>query len=402
MKFIYKAKNQKGEIQMGSIEATSFDSAIKTLGGYNLFVMELTPVREKNWLDQILGHRRGISGKDLTLFMRQFATLLESRVPLSDSLKTLLAQTTNPRLKETLFDLVSDLDAGLSLSQAMARQSHLFNEFYIQMVRSGEISGRMEEVFTYLADYTEHQYNLTSKAKGAAVYPAFILGTFLVIGTLITVSLAPQMAGIFGEFEKSPPLMTKILISIGQFLANWGIIIAVALVGLILALLNYFKTPEGRRFGDFWLLRLPIFGNLYRNIYVARFCETAGTLIRGAIPITSAFEVAGSATGNYLFEKAGADLAEGVRKGESVSVVLARYPEYFPPMVSQMAAIGETSGRLDDLLLKISTFYQAEVERAFSSILDILQPVLIILVGLLVGLLVAAVLLPIYQLAQSI
>jgi len=403
MKFAYKAKTQDGQLQEGAIDGATLDSAIKTLQGYKLVVLEIAPIQQLTLLDRILGKRRGIPGKELTLFMRQFATLLESQVPLADALKTLLVQTTNPRLKESIFDLISDIDAGLPLSQAMARQTHLFGDFYVQMVRSGEVSGRLEETFTYLADYSEHEYELNSKAKSAATYPAFIIIVFLIIGSIITISLAPQMAALFEEYGTAQiPLMTKILMGIGQFLSQWGVIVLICLIGFVLAILNYFKTPEGKRLIDFWILRVPIIGKIYKNIYVARFCESAGTLIKGAIPLVTAFEVAGAATGNYLFAQIGVELGEGIKKGELVSKILAHHPEFFPQMVSQMAAVGEASGRIDELLQKIASYYQKEVDRAFNNLVDLLQPILIVLIGGLVGLLVAAVLLPIYQLAQSI
>jgi len=402
MKFIYKAKNQQGQIQDGSIDGSTLDSAIKTLQGYNLVVLDIKQYQKKTFLDQILGKRRGVNGKEISLFMRQFSTLLESQVPLTDSLKALLIQSTNPRLKETIFDLLSDIDAGLPLSQAMARQNHLFGTFYIEMIKSGEISGRLQEVFIYLADYAEHEYALTSKAKSAATYPLFIIITFAVIGSVITISLAPQMMSLFKEFDAKPPLMTQILMSTGSFLAQYGVIVLICLAGLIMVVLNYLKTEEGRKFIDYWLLKTPILGNIYKNIFVARFCETAGTLIKGAIPLPTAFEVAGNATGNYLFQQVGLELAEGIRKGEQVSKVLARHPEFFPVMVSQMVAVGEMSGRIDELLNKSAKYYTDEVERAFSTLLDMIQPILLLVIGGMVGLLVAAVLLPIYQLTQNI
>ncbi|MCX6737114.1 MAG: type II secretion system F family protein, partial [Candidatus Parcubacteria bacterium] len=192
------------------------------------------------------------------------------------------------------------------------------------------------------------------------------------------------------------------LMSTGSFLSQYGVIVLICLAGLIMVVLNYLKTEEGRKFVDYWLLKTPILGNIYKNIFVARFCETAGTLIKGAIPLPTAFEVAGNATGNYLFQQVGLELAEGIRKGEQVSKVLARHPEFFPVMVSQMVAVGEMSGRIDELLNKSAKYYTDEVERAFATLLDMIQPILLLVIGGMVGLLVAAVLLPIYQLTQNI
>jgi len=220
------------------------------------------------------------------------------------------------------------------------------------MIKSGEISGRLDEVLISLADYAEHENDLMSKAKSSATYPAFLLVTFLVIGTVITVALAPQMSSIFEEFGKEPPLGTKILITIGQFLSQWGILLAIALAGLVWLLLNYFRSQEGRRVGGVYLLKIPVVGPIYKN-YISRFAETVSNLMLGGIPAITAFEVAGAATGNYIYQQIGHEIAEKLKTGESISNVLKNYYEYFPPLVAQMAAVGESTGRLEEIFKKV-------------------------------------------------
>jgi len=402
MKFIYKAKDRQGNIKAGRIEARSQEAGINILQGYDLIVLEISPERKITFLDQIFGKKSKISKKDLAIFLRQFATLLESQVPLGEALKTLFLQAGTPAIKDLVFDLMSDLDAGMPLSRAVERRSDIFGDFYSQMIKSGEISGRLEEVLVYLADYSEHENDLTDKAKSAAVYPAFLLGTFLVISVVITVVLAPQMADIFAEFGKTPPLGTKILISFGGFFINWGILMAIVFLGIFWFFFNYFGSQEGRRLIGIYIFKVPIIGGIYKKIFISRFCETAGTLIKGGIPVVSALEVAGAATGNYVYQKLGLKIAEGVKRGENISNILKEHSDYFPLLVGQMVAVGEGTGRLDQVLQKASQYYQKEVDRAFLSMIDLLQPLMVIVIGILVAFLVAAVLLPIYQLAQSV
>ncbi len=402
MKFIYRAKDKQGNVRTGRVEARSLDTAIGILQGYDLIVLEISPEKKITIFDEIFGRKARISKKNLAIFMRQFATLLESQVPLGEALRTLYLQAATPAIKDLVFDLVSDLDSGLPLSKSIEKKSDIFGEFYMQMIKSGEISGRLEEVLSYLADYAEHEYDLINKTKSAAAYPIFLFGTFLLVSVVITVALAPQMVSIFEEFGATPPIGTKILIFIGEFFRNWGILAAVLILGMIWFLINYFRSAEGRRVGGVYILKIPILGEIYKKIFISRFCETAGTLIHGGIPVVTAFQVAGDATGNYTYQKIGYKVADAVKKGESISSILKRYYEYLPPLVSQMVAVGEGTGRLDAILGKVAGYFQKEVDRAFSTMIDLLQPILVVIIGILVAFLVSAVLLPIYQLAQSV
>jgi len=402
MKFVYRAKDKLGNIKTGAVEARSLDAALKLLQSYELIVLDISPERKITFFDQLFGKRTRVSKKDLAIFLRQFATLLQSQVPLTEALKTLLLQAATPAIKDLTFELISDLDAGLSLSKAIEKRSDIFGEYYSQMMKSGEISGRLDEVLGYLADYAEHESDLMAKAKSSATYPAFLFLTFLVIGTVITVALAPQMVSIFDEFGKTPPLGTRILIFIGSFLNQWGILLLVFLLGIGWLLLNYFRSKEGQKVGGVYLLRIPVIGNIYKKIFISRFAETVANLILGGIPAVTAFEVAGDATGNYVYQTIGHEIADKLKTGENISNVLKNYYEYFPPLVSQMTAVGESTGRLEEILKKVAEYYQKEVDRSFSTMIDLLQPVLVVFIGILVGFLVAAVLLPIYQLAQGI
>ena len=402
MKFIYRAKDKLGNTKTGAVEARSLDAALKVLQSYELVVLDITPEKTITLFDQLFGTRTRISRKDLVIYLRQFATLLESQVPLVDALRTLMIQAATPNIRDLTYELMSDLDAGLPLSKAMEKHEDVFGEYYVQMVKAGEFSGKLDEVLSQLADYAEYENDLLTKAKSSATYPAFLLLTFIGIGTIITTALAPQMASIFEEFGKKPPLGTQILINIGTFLSQWGIIVLIALIGIAMAIINYLQSEEGRRLLGIYLLKIPVIGNIYKKIYIGRFAETAANLLLGGIPAVTAFQVAGRATGNYVYQQIGEEIADKLKTGESISKVLSQYPEYFPALVSQMSAVGETTGRLEEILKKVAQYYQKEVNTSFNTMVDLLQPILIIMIGLLVAVLVAAVLLPIYQLAQGI
>lgn len=401
MKFIYRAKDKLGNIKTGAVEARSLDAALKLLQSYELIVIDINPEIRSSFFDRIFGRKTRVSRKDLVVFLRQFAVLLQSQVPLIEALKTLMVQAGTPTLKDLTFELISDLDAGLPLSRAIEKRPDVFGEYYIQMIKAGEISGRLDEVLTSLADYAEHENDLMAKAKSSATYPAFLFVTFIIIGTIITVALAPQMSSIFEEFGRQPPLATRILITIGVFISKWGILLLILLSGVVIMIINYTRSEEGQRIMGIYILKIPIIGGIFKKIYTSRFAETVANLLLGGIPAVTAFEVAGNATGNYIYQSIGHELAQKIKEGENISKVLSHYYEYFPPLVSQMAAVGESTGRLEQIFKQIAEYYQKEVDNAFSSMIDLLQPILIIFIGILVALLVGAVLLPIYQLAQG-
>lgn len=402
MKFIYKAKDKSGNLKTGAVDARSLEMAVKVLQSYGLVVLDIFPEKRVGLIDKIFGRRTKISRKDLAIFFRQFATLIGSEVPLVESLKSLIYQSPSPAIRDLIYELIFDLDAGLSLSAAMQRRLDVFGDFYIEMIKAAEISGRLSETIEYLADYAEHEYDLLNRARSSAAYPLFLFITFVFIGLVITIALSPQLMVIFEEFGREPPAGTKILIEIGKFLKEWGLLLAVMLGGLGWMLINYFQSPEGRKLMGIYVLKIPIIGQIYQKIFISRFTEIAGVLIRGGVPAVTAFEVAGNATGNYVYQIVGHEIAETIKGGENVSNILRKYPKYFPPLVSQMVAVGENSGKLDEVLKKIADYYQKEVNISFSTLLDLLQPILIMIVGIFVSLLIAAVLLPIYDLTQSL
>jgi len=399
-KFRYTGRNELGEIQTGVVEAGSRDLAVKILQDNRIYVLSLESLEKEGFLDQILGSFKKVKIKELMIFTRQLSTLLSAKVQLVDSLKSLYNQINDPLLKDAVFDVFTDVEGGLYFSQALAKHPKIFSDFYINMVRSAELSGRLEETLNYLADYLEKDNKLRSKLKNAMTYPIFVIGVFLVVLIVVLVVVIPQLQDVFAEAGASLPWITKTLMAVGNFLLDWGVAVIIFLGVAIFFFVRYLKTPEGKIFWQRTILSLPIVGPINKNVCISRFASSCSALMKGGLPIASSLEISGKITSNVFYEEILKKTAEAVRSGSSISKYLNQFPNYFPPMVTQMISVGEVSGQVDELLLRVADFYGNEVDQTANNLAEIIQPVLIVISGLFIGIFVAAVLMPIYNLAQ--
>ena len=402
MKFKYSAKTKEGELQTGFVEAGNKDAAVNILAGHSLFILSVIPAEKFHWYDRIGVYFRGVKRKDLVIFTRQLATLLEARLSLNEGLKTLSKQASHPILKEVVYQISQDIDAGLAFSQALERQGGIFSNFFVSMVRSAEVTGNLDEVVGFLADYYEKEYVLVGKARSALIYPAVVIGLFIVVAGVMVSVVFPQLGPVFEQSGVELPFFTKILVGVGNFVSAWWFLLLLGVFVLIGMTLNYFQTEEGRGLWDDLKLRLPILRNVYLPLSLARFSNAASILLKGGVPVSQAIEIVSHTVDNILYQDLLHDAAESVRQGEPLSEALGRYPDYFPPLVGQMLVVGETTGQLDKIFNRLSTFYGREADNVINNILDLIQPALMIGIGLLVGLLFASVLLPIYSLTTSI
>ncbi len=399
MKFNYKARTKDGELQVGNVEAANREGAVAILLTHELFVLSIEPVVNDVWYNRILEFFKRVKTQDLMIFTRQFATLLASQVPLSDSLSNLYKQTTKPVLKEAVYEIANDIDAGFSLSQALERHRGIFSEFYINMVKSAEVTGRLGEVLDFLADYLEKQSALLSKVKNALTYPAFIIVLFFVVVIVMVTMVFPQITPIFAQANLELPFFTRVLLGFGNFMTDWWLFLVIAFGVVVFVLVDYFQTNEGKVVLDTLLLKIPIVGPLFKKLYISRFAESARVLIKGGLTIPQAVEISSHTIGNSVYEELLHDVAQQIRKGKLLSQTLATMPE-FPPLVSQLLSVGEATGRLEDLLSKINDFYSRQVEDTVDNLVTLIQPILMVLIGGVVAILFAAVLLPIYNLSQ--
>jgi len=402
MKFKYQARNKEGELQVGFVEAVDREAAARILTSHELFILSLESAEKENPFAQFLKIFKKIKYQEIVVFTRQFATLMQADIPISDSLRALSRQTKNPYLKEVIFDIATNVNSGLSLSQAMEKQPDVFSEFYISMIKSAELTGRLDEAMSFLADYLEKDLTIRNRIRNALIYPAIVVVLFLIIAGVMVAFVFPQLKPIFEESGVKLPTMTNFLLSSGDFLKEWWLVILI-IIGLFIVLIReYFRTPEGKTVSQELILRFPVFGNLSKKIYIVRFASSTGVLIKGGVPIAQAIEVASHTIGNAVYSEVLHEASDHIRRGGMLSDFLSRYEDYFFPLVSQMIAIGEGTGRIDDLLIKVSNFYSREVDDAVSNLVELIQPLLIVIIGACVGLLFASVLLPIYNLSQVI
>jgi type IV pilus assembly protein PilC len=400
MQFRYTARNELGEIQAGVAEAASRDLAIKILQDNKLYILSLEVSKKGGILENVFGFFKRVKVKDLMIFTRQFSTLISAEISISDALRTLHKQVSNPALKDAIFDIFTDVDGGLYLSQAISKHEKIFSDFFVNMIRSAEVSGRLEETLNFLSDYLERENRLRNRIRNAMIYPIFVIVVFVVVIAIVLTVVIPQLKSIFIETEVSLPWITKVLLSLGNVATSWGwaflIIIA---VGIGFAV-RYFRTKEGRAVWDEVIIGIPVIGDLVRKIAITRFATSVSVLIKGGLPIANSLEISGRVVSNHLYKRLLEGTADTIRKGGSISSSFSSQPKYFPPLVIQMIAIGERSGKLDELLDKISLFYNEEVQGAITGLVELIQPALIVFLGIFIGLFIAAVLVPIYNLAQ--
>jgi len=401
MKFKYSARTKAGEKQAGFVEAANKEAAINILRGNELFILSMEEAERRRWFGSLFNFFYRVKRSDLMIFTRQFATMLEAKVPLSEALRNLHNQTRNAALREVILTITNDVESGIALSQSLERHPEVFSDFYINLVRSAEITGRVEEVMGFLADFLEREYLLVSKVRNAMIYPSLVLGLFVVVAGILVGVVFPQLGPLFEDANTELPLITQILLSTGTFMAKWWLAIIIIVAVIIAALVDYFRTQEGRLVFDEVSIRLPIIGDLFRKMHVARFAEASSILIKGGVPVAQAMEISGHTVGNLVYREALREASNGVREGELLSQVLAKHADYFPPLVSQMVAVGETTGQLDEMFRRIAGFFSREVNSVVDNLVELIQPVLMIFIGTLVGLLFASILLPIYNLAQA-
>ncbi len=401
MKFKYQARTKGGEMQVGYVEAGSKEAAINILSGHELFLLSLESSEKIRWFDRLGSYFGGVKRKDMVIFTRQLAALLEASIPPKESLRTLYEQTSHPILREAVFQVIEDIDAGLSLSQAMERQGTVFSGFFVSMIRTAEVIGNLDEVVGFLADYTEKDSVLITKARSALIYPGIVIGLFGVVAMIMVTTVFPQLGPVFEQSNVKLPAISRFLINSGNFISTWWPVLIFLFFALVIMALDYFRTEEGRAFWDDLKIRLPLLGKIYLPITIARVANTASILLKGGVPVAQALEIVSNAVGNVLYRDFLREVSDAVRQGGTISQSMAKYPDYFPPLVSQMLAVGESTGRLDQIFTRLSTFYSREADNVINNIVDLIQPILMIGIGIMVALLFASILLPLYQLTSS-
>lgn len=399
MIFKYQSRTQDGQLMNGTIEASSEDAAIELLQKQRLIIINIasdaTPIYKRN-----ITFFQRVSNYDLVVFSRQLSFLFGAKIPLVQALQTLSDQTINPKFKKVIGEITRNVDAGMSLSKAMSLHKDIFTGFYISLIKSGEIAGKLEEVLNYLADYQEREYILLHKIKSSLSYPIFVVLAFSIVIILMFVYVVPQLTGVFKETGVELPITTKAIIAISDFIRNYYIIFSIFIFSFIGGIMYFGKTEFGRRFIDKLKLKIPYFKILFQKLYLSRLADTFSTMIVGGLPIAQALEITSEVINNTVFRDMLLEAEDQVKKGSMISVTLKKYPE-IPPLFGQMISIGEVTGKLDSVLKNLAGFYQKEIDSTVDNIVSLIEPVLIVVLGIFVAIFVISLLLPIYNVAQT-
>ena len=399
MKFKYKAKNKLGGIQSGEVVAVDQNKAERLLSENGLVIISLESA-QIDWLNRLNPFGKSVNNKELVLFSRQLSTLISARVPIIQSLRILQEQITGKYLLSVISDMIASVENGDSLSNAMQKHQDVFGNVYVNLVMSGEVSGTLHKSLVYLADQLEKDYELKGKVKSAMTYPMFVLSALLVIGMLMFKFVLPNLTSVLEEQGGTLPTVSVWLIDFTAFFNQFWWIFIVGLAGLILGSRYYISTVGGRRNWDILKLHFPIIGDIFQKIYLARFSRNLSTLIIGGIPIIKALEIVAEIINNTIYHEILIKAVEQIRAGKSISEGLTGHPE-FPGIVTQMVRVGEQTAQLDDIMGKLANFYEKEVDNKVSTLTTLLEPIIMIILGVGVGILVAGVLMPIYNLAST-
>ena len=399
MKFKYKATTINSRDQEGKIEAGNIERAVELLQKHKLIVVSIKPVRELASLSKMFSFLNRVSKKKIVIFSKELSILLTANIPLVEALKIQYEQEDNPYFREQIIAISKMVDDGAPFSVALSRFPNIFSDFSVNIVKSGEASGKLQESLYHLSTYIEKQYILTSKVKNALMYPAVIMGGFGLVGLGMMAFVVPQLVSVFEGSGQELPLPTKILIGASGFIQNNFILILVSLVVLGYIIKKYAGTIEGKEKIDGLILKLPQFKTVFQKFYMARFAENLSMLIGSGIPIMNALKISGDVVGNEVYKKIVYNSVDEVKIGGSIAYAFER-SENVPPLISKMIRVGEKTGRVDVVLKDVGEFYTKEVDIAVDGLMSLIEPVMIFALGGGVGLLVAAVLMPIYQMTE--
>ncbi|MEK7613174.1 MAG: type II secretion system F family protein [Patescibacteria group bacterium] len=404
MEFKYEALDQNGKATSGTQSAATQDAAIASLQRKGLTITALSLASSKGIFETLstITIFSGISARALVLLSRQIATLFEAQVSALRIFRLLAEQQEKPYLREVLTQISDDLQGGNSISKSLAKHPKVFSDFYVNMVRAGEESGKLDQTFLFLADYIDRSYELTSKARNALIYPAFILFTFVSVMSLMLTVVIPKIGAIISESGQELPLYTRIILGFSTFLVDYGIFLVIAIIVGGFFLFRYSKTPPGHMALSRLQLSVPYIGALYQKLYLTRIADNMHAMLSSGISAVRALEITASVVGNDVYEQILREALEQVKAGASMSQTFLQYHNEVPAIMVQMLQIGEETGELGNILERLAKFYQREVTAAVDTLVSLIEPVLIVLLAVGVGFLLASVLLPIYNTATNI
>ena len=402
MLFTYHAIDQDGHERDGTIEAPSQEVAISALQRRNLIISVINSSEKRGTLFEFnLSFLNRVSNKDVVILSRQIATLFEAQVSALRVFRLLAAEVDSKQLAIVLSTVGDDLQGGSPISKALARHPKVFSTFYVNMVRAGEESGKLSETFNYLADYLDRSYDLVSKAENALIYPSFVIAVFFAVMSLMLTLVIPKISAILIDSGQAVPFYTRIVIGFSDFLVRYGIFVLIALAAATFYVWQLGKTERGKLVIDRLKLSIPYIGDLYKKLYLSRIADNFSTMLLSGVSVVEALEITSSVVGNSVYRIVLEGVGTDVKGGSSISDALGKYPE-MPGIMVAMTRVGEETGELGKILTTLAKFYNREVINAVDTLVGLIEPIMIVLLGLGVGTLLAAVLIPIYNLAGAI
>jgi len=398
--FNYKAKDREGGSLSGTVVAPTEIVAYGILKDKNLILLSLKESRKVSLRVSLEALKR-VKPKEVVIFGRQLSVMISAGVPIVKALKVLARQTANDNFRMIISDVADEIDGGAKLSTALSRYPRVFSNFFIYMIRSAETTGKLDEILNYLADQMEKDYDLRAKVRGALIYPVFILSGIFVVGLAMMIFVIPQLMSVLTSGGGKLPFTTQLLITASNFSKGywWLIILSIGL--LYLGFRSYNRSKSGRRVIDLLKLKAPVFGQIFQKTSLSRFAQSLSTLILSGVPLTRSLEIVADVIGNVIYKELILETIKEVESGNSITTVFVR-SKHVPLMLSQMMSVGEQSGRLDQVLEKLANFYGRELENLLKNLVNLIEPIIMVLLGIAVGFLVSAIILPIYNLSSSI
>ncbi|TAN43425.1 MAG: type II secretion system F family protein [Nitrospirae bacterium] len=396
--FKWKGKTVRGEQKSGEIVAESRDMAMSSLKRQGITVSEIT---EKKAPPKKASKKGKIIEKDVVIFTRQFSTMFSAGIPIVQGLDIMARQIDNRALGEVIGAIKADVESGSTLADSMKKHPKVFDDLFVNLVAAGEAGGILDGVLLRLANYIEKSMKLKKKVKGAMIYPAIVMGIAFLVIAIIMVFVVPVFSKIFGEMGIPLPGPTKFIVASSNFIAGFGgLVIVGVIVGIFMAFSRYRATKSGLKNTDRIALKLPVFGDLLRKVAVARFTRTLGTLISSGVPILDALEICAKTAGNKIIEDSVFAIKADVSSGKTLSEPLSQSPDIWPAMAVQMIGVGEQTGALDAMLVKIADFYDDEVDNAVNNLTTMLEPAMMVFLGTVVGFVVVALYMPIFKMGE--
>jgi len=397
--YVWEGRSRKGTIERGEIKAANESAVRSQLRRQQILAIKIQ-AKPKDILKGIrFGRRRRVKEKDIVVFTRQFATMIDAGLPLVQCLEILSSQQDNATFKEVLLKVKADVEAGSTFADALRKHPNVFNDLFCNLVTAGETGGILDTILNRLANYIEKAMNLKKKVKGAMVYPAVVLVIALIVVSCLLLFVIPVFQKMFADMGGTLPAFTQLVINLSDFMRQYFYLVVGLLIALFLGFNRYYKTERGRETIDDYLLRVPVFGPLIRKVAIAKFTRTLGTMLSSGVPILESLEIVAKTSGNKTIEKAIMKTRSSIGEGRTIAEPLGA-SGVFPPMVVQMISVGESTGALDSMLNKIADFFDDEVDAAVAALTSLLEPVLMVFLGGAIGALVIAMYLPIFQMAS--